>query len=214
MQEKSTWQASATCDKLYRLVWVFWLGGVTQNVMSARMRHAQLIYTVFVISLFNSVWNCRGAICEAWGRRSLSKWQFRLRYQNPAWITKPRQCEFEMSAWNTPTDQRWNGVKICEKHLKNRCLVDVSHNTSSSSDTVSCLSSIHMLMYNQAVQSGSISNHFFFFPSNQFTLERDKSLKSHIRGELEQMVIWTEKKRRKKKTTKTGKRQLGNSWIM
>lgn len=57
-------------------------------------------------------------------------------------------------------------VKIGKKHLKHRCLADVSHNTSSSSDMVSCLSSIHMLMFNQAAQSGSISNHFlspFFF---------------------------------------------------
>lgn len=165
MQEKSTWQASATCDKLYRIVWVFWLGGVTQKVMSARMRHAQLIYTVFVISLFNSVWNCRGAfaVCGAWWKAELVKMTVQIVVPNPAWIAKPKQCEFEMSAWNTPTVQRWNGVKICEKHLKNRCLVDVSHNTSSSSDTVSCLSSIHMLMLNQAIQSGSISNHFFFF---------------------------------------------------
>lgn len=58
-------------------------------------------------------------------------------------------------------------VKIGKKHLKHRCLADVSHNTSSSSDMASCLSSIHMLMLNQAAQSGSISNHFFFFSSKQ-----------------------------------------------
>lgn len=54
-------------------------------------------------------------------------------------------------------------VKIQEKHLKHRCLADVSHNTSSSSYMVSCLSSIHMLMLNQAAQSGNISNRLFFF---------------------------------------------------
>lgn len=37
-RKKSTWQASATCDKLYRFVWVFWPGGV--KLVSTRMRHA------------------------------------------------------------------------------------------------------------------------------------------------------------------------------
>lgn len=119
--------------------------------------------------------------------------------KSSAWIAKPQQCELEMPAWNTPTDQRWNVLKICEKHLKHRCLADVSHNTSSSSDMVSCLS----YSYANAQSGCPIQKHFqplfFFFPSNQFTLERDKSLKSHIRGELEQMVIWTEKKKEKKK---------------
>lgn len=101
-------------------------------------------------------------------------------------------------------------VKIQEKHLKHRCLADVSHNTSSSSYMVSCLSSIHMLMLNQAAQSGNIFNHiFFFFSSNQFTLERDKSIKSHIRGKLEQMVIWTEKSKGKKKKTQVGEEAVG-----
>lgn len=95
--------------------------------------------------------------------------------------------ESEMPAWNSPADLLWKVLKMSEKHLKRRCLADVSHNASSSSDMASCLSPIHMLMLNQDGQSGSFSSHFFFppqvFPSNQFTLERDKSLKSHIRGE-------------------------------
>lgn len=53
-------------------------------------------------------------------------------------------------------------AKICEKHLKHRCLTDVPYNTSSSSDILSCPSPIHMLMLNQAAQSASVSNHFFF----------------------------------------------------
>lgn len=74
--------------------------------------------------------------------------------------------------------------KCVRKHLKRRCLADVSPNASSSSDTASCLSPIHMLMFNQAGQSQKRLHIFFqVFPSNQFTLERDKSLKSHIRGE-------------------------------
>lgn len=102
-------------------------------------------------------------------------------------------------------------VKIGKKHQKHRCLTDVSCNTSSSSDMVSCLSSIHMIMHNQAAQSGRFSRHFFFPPpSNQFTLEKDKSLRSRIRGELEQMVIWTEKnKEQVKKNYQDGKR---GSW--
>jgi len=178
-------------------------------------KRAQPIYTLFVISLFSSVWNYCWVFLfvEPWGRRSLEKTTVQTVVSNPAWKAKLQQCELEMSAWNIPTDQRWNVLKIGKKCLKHRCLADVSSNTSSSSDMVSCLSSIHMLMFNQAAQSGSFSRHFFFFfPSNQFTLERDKSLRSHIRGELEQMVIWTEKRRRrgkKKKTTKTGKEAVG-----
>lgn len=155
---------------------------------------------------FFSLWSLRKA--------ELVKMTVQIVAPNPAWIAEPQQCEFEMPTWNSPTDQRWNVLKICEKHLKHRCLADVSHNTSSSSDMVSCLSPIHMLMLNQAVQSGSISNHNFFplfFPSNQFTLERDKSLKSHIRGGREQMVIWSEKKGGKKK--KLPRRERGSLGI-
>lgn len=99
---------------------------------------------------------------------------------------KPTCVNLKCRLWNSPADLRWKVLKMCEKHLKRRCLADVSHNASSSSDMASCLSPIHMLMLNQAGQSGSFSSHGFFFqvfPSNQFTLERDKSLKSHIRGE-------------------------------
>lgn len=109
--------------------------------------------------------------------------------------------ESEMPAWKSPADRRWKVLKMCEKHLKRRCLADVSHNASSSSDMASCLSPYSYVN----AQSGwpirkCLQPHFFFqvFPSNQFTLERDKSLKSHIRGEGEQMVIWAEKRKGKK----------------
>lgn len=91
------------------------------------------------------------------------------------WQKKPwRQCEFGKKKKNACSEKpRGSAIKrvkkFCEKkHLKHRCRADVSHNTSSSSDMLSCLSPIQMLMLNQAVQSRSISNHqvvvvFFFW---------------------------------------------------
>lgn len=132
--------------------------------MSTHMRHAPLIYTLFVISLFNSTWNlCRVfSVRRAWGRRSLSKWQYTDCGSKSCLNSKAPAVWIGNVCLEYPNRSALKCVKICEKHLKHRCLADVSHNTSSSSDMVSCLSSIHMLMLNQAAQSGSISNHFFF----------------------------------------------------
>lgn len=131
---------------------------------------------LFVISLFNGVWNCCGVwfsflfsffflslslpVCGArWKAESVQMTVQIVRYRKnrkvPAvWI---RNVCLEY-----PHRSAMKCVKIGKKHLKHRCLADVSHNTSSSSDMGSCLSSIHMLMFNQAAQSGSISNHFLF----------------------------------------------------
>lgn len=146
------------------------------------MRDAQ---TCFYFCHFLPLW-CSSAY-RARGRLSETKRRDGLRYQNPASKAGAHLCESEMPAWNSPADLLWKVLKMWEKHLKRRCLADVSHNAFSFSDMASCLSPIHMLMLNQDRQSGSFSSHGFFFPqvfpSNQFTLERDKSLKSHIRGE-------------------------------
>lgn len=159
MQEKidttgisHVWQAVSPClGLLARRCW---------NDVNTHASRTQLISTVFVISLCNSVWNCCEAtsVFGARGRWSSTKRRYRLRCQNPAWIEEPQQCEFEMSARKCPHRSAMKCVKICEKHLKHRCRADVSHNTSSSSDMSSCLSSIHMLMLNQDAQSGSLSS--------------------------------------------------------
>lgn len=170
---RSTWQASAMCDKLYRFVWVFRLGGVTQKGMSTNVRHAQLIYTLFVISLFNSVWNCCGVFFFL-----LAESVEGGAYQNDSTDCGTKSClNSKVSAvWirnvclEYPNRSAMKCVKIGKKHLKHRCLADVSRSTSSSSDMVSCLSSIHMLMLNQAAQSGSISNHLFFLSKQSIYL--------------------------------------------
>lgn len=203
------------CDKLYQFSLVLRLGEATQkNIVNNRLSCTAHLYpflsflclTVYeiIVEFFSScLWSERKAehvkmtVQECATKSCLNS-------KIPAVWLRNVCSEY-------PHRSAMKCVKIGKKHLKHRCLADVSHNTSSSSDMASCLSSIHMLMLNQAAQSRSISNHFFslpfflFFPSNQFTLERDKSLKSHIRGELEQMVIWTEKKRGKK----TGKEAVG-----
>lgn len=121
----------------------------------------------FVISLFNSVWNHCGVFSSClWSERKAE--HVKMTVQECA--TKSCLNSKIPAVWlrnvcsEYPHRSAMKCVKIGKKHLKHRCLADVSHNTSSSSDMASCLSSIHMLMLNQAAQSGSISNHFFFPP--------------------------------------------------
>lgn len=172
-RKKSTWQASATCDKLYRFVWVFWPGGV--KLVSTRMRHAAHLHCFchflclteyeIVVKLFSCL---KAELFVNDSTDCGTENPARMAKKAPAavwiWKKKKKACS------EKPRGSAIKRVKkFCEKkHLKHRCRADVSHNTSSSSDMLSCLSPIQMLMLNQAVQSRSISNHqvvvvFFFW---------------------------------------------------